>query len=55
MQQAKHHLWQHGTQPILLLVAYGHWSHLDPMWNQDGKGSSDVKITLFYIAMTFQG
>lgn len=38
MQQAEHKLWSLGTQPLLLLVTYHQWSHMDPLWNLDGKG-----------------
>ena len=38
-QQGGHKLWSLGTQPVLLLVAYRQWSHMDPLWNIDGKGS----------------
>ena len=35
-QQAKEPLWRFGTQPIMLLAAYGQWAHLEPQWNING-------------------
>jgi len=37
-QQAKEPLWGFGTQPIMLLVAYGQWKYLEPQWNVNGLG-----------------
>lgn len=31
-------LWSLGTQPLLLIAAYGRWVHLPAEWNVDGLG-----------------
>ena len=41
LQQVKQHLWDFGTQPIMLLVLYHQWEELGLEWNVDGKMSTD--------------
>lgn len=37
LQQARQPLWEFGTQPIMLLVAYRQWEELEWEWNVDGE------------------
>jgi len=47
-QQAKEPLWGFGTQPIMLLVAYGQWKYLEPQWNVNGSTCSCVSNIAAY-------
>ena len=37
LQQARQPLWEFGTQPIMLLVAYREWEELGWEWNVQGE------------------
>lgn len=37
-QHARESLWLLGTQPLMLLVGYKQWDHLNPRWNVNGLG-----------------
>lgn len=38
-------LWRLGTQPIMLLLAYGSWKSLPATWNLDGLGyKTDIAV-----------
>ena len=37
LQQARQPLWEFGTQPIMLLVAYHQWEELEWEWNVQGE------------------